>query len=193
MAEDAATELARAVARTAANAFGGRPEVGRYYDEPETNWVDLLSCRDAPEAGLVSYSTVTLHRAPNFVAGEDVRVELAGVARSAEPAFANALTWIALTIIKDHWMAAPGVVYPNVLQRLELSMSVAHLMLVEPFEWEGLGEVQLVGAPIVHWLHAVPISESEYRFLLEHGFDEILDKLTAADVAYVDMERPSVV
>lgn len=122
-----------------------------------------------------------------------MRVELAGVARSAVQAFANALTWVALTIIKDHWIAAPGEVYPNVLQRLEMSMSVAHLMLLEPFEWEGLGEVQLAGAPMVHWLHAVPISESEYRFLLQHGFEEILDKLSAADVAYIDMERPSVV
>jgi len=193
VADDAAQELARAVARTAADAFGGHPKVNRYYDQPETNWVDLLSCADAPEAGLVSYSTVTLHRAPNLVGGEDMRVELAGVAREAVPTFANALTWVALTIIKDHWMAAPGVVYPNVLQRLEMSMSVAHLMLLEPFEWEGLDEVELTGGQAVHWLHAVPISESEYAFLQENGFDDLLDRLTAADVAYVDMERPSVV
>ena len=67
------------------------PTVRRHYDETETHAVDILEAHDRPAPGLVSYSTVNLHLAPNLMDGVNVPVELAGVATEANVWFPEAL------------------------------------------------------------------------------------------------------
>ena len=77
-------------------------------------------------------------------------------------------------MIKDNWLAAPGVVFPELVDEYELSPALRHLLWVPPFPWEALAEVGVEEGLAVHWLVALPISDSERRYLEVDGFDPTL-------------------
>ncbi len=45
----------------------------------------------------------------------------------------------------------------------------------------------------MHWLQAVPVHESERRFLLEHGLDALEERFETAEVPFYDITRDAVV
>lgn len=184
-----ATEAGRRLARAAADAFGGQPRVNRYYDEPEAHAVDILACRDAPAPGYSTYSTLTLHESPNLLEGNDIRVEIAGVAESRFVEFPNVIATAAFHIIKQGWLCAPGVVFPGIMSEYDLPRALEHVLWVTPFAWEDLHSVDLADNGPVHWLLAVPISEGERQFLIERGYDELVQQFEQDDVEYFDLER----
>lgn len=133
--------VARSVARAAAAAFGGHPQVSRFYDEDESHSVDILTCADRPVPGLCTYSTVTLHRSINRLDGTDVRTEMVGVARKSATMFANLLATAAFFVAKNGWLRAPGVVFPDLVREYGLSDSMQHILWTPPFAWDELGSV----------------------------------------------------
>lgn len=184
---------AKQVYRAAVDAFGGEPKVNRRYDEDESHSVDVLRCADRPVPGLAVYSTLTLHDSPNHLDEEDVRVELMGVAPADVEDYPNLLATAAFNVIKDGWLAAPGVVFPDLLTMYELSSTLRHVLWVEPFPYEQFSTVKIDGGPDVHWLLGVPISEEERRFLLDHGYEALEQRFVDADLDYWDLTRGSVV
>lgn len=184
---------AKQVYRAAADAFGGEPKVDRRYDEDESHSVDVLRCADRPVPGLAVYSTLTLHDTPNHLDDSDIRVELMGVAPGDVEDYPDLLATAAFCIIKDGWLAAPGVVFPDLLRMYELSPTLRHLMWAAPFPYEQLSTVEVRNAPDVHWLLGVPISEQERLFLLEHGYDALERRFVDAGLDYWRLDRESVV
>jgi hypothetical protein len=180
-----------AVARAAAAAFGGRPEVRRFYDKGDVNSIDILHCADRPMAGYKTYSSLGLYETPNMLDGSDVRAEIAGVAASGLTEFPNALATAAFYVQKNRWLCAPGVVFPGLISDYRLSSTLQHVLWVPPFPWEQLGSVTVRDDLTVHWLLAVPISEAERQLLLDRGFDEFEKLLVEQGVEYFDLERPS--
>ncbi len=188
-----APETARAVARIAAAAFGGEPQVHRFWDERKEHWVDLLDVRDRPSSGICTYSTLTLHETPNLLDGTDIRVELAGVAPEDAGEFPNMLATAAFFVIKDRWLCAPGVVFPDLVTEYSLSPTLRHVLWVPPFPWGHLGSIDMADNFAVHWLLAIPISDAERHLLVDQGFDTLEAALAGQEVPYFDLDRPSVV
>jgi hypothetical protein len=83
----------KAIAKAAAQAFGGRPRVARFWDDDHASSVDILTCEDRPQEGVVSYSTVGLSGWPLFKGEEEygARLEIVGAFGSAFKGFENAL------------------------------------------------------------------------------------------------------
>jgi antitoxin YqcF len=183
----------KAVARAAANAFGGIPIVQRYYDREESHWVDVLICRDRPVPGLSTYSTVTLHAALNDLDGKVVRVEFAGVAPNSLGSYPGMLATAAFNVLKDSWLAAPGVVFPSIVKDYDLSTTLDHIFWAPPIPWPQLGSFTIDEESTVQWLLAVPISESERRFVFDHGFDQTEALFAQHEIEYFDLERSPVV
>ena len=181
-------EVAREVARAAGGAFGGSISVHRYYNEDERLSVDVLCATPATVEGLATFSTVTLHKTPNALDGADVRVELAATADSSVRDCANVIATMALTVISDSWLAAPGVVYPNAFGMYDPDSEFPHALLTDPFPWPTLRG--WTGQQVtVHWLLAFPISDSEWQFLSEHGEPALAARLDAADSPYYSAQR----
>jgi len=187
-----APETSRAAYRAALAAFGGDGDVHKYLDQDESHKVDILSCKDKPSPGLISYSTLGVHAVSNLIEGQDIRVELAGVAEDSFKSFPNLLSTAAFYVIKDRWKCRPGVVYMDLLNEYRLSTTLEHLMWVEPFEWESLGSVDAAGVTI-HWLMGIPISDSEDRYLRRNGFEKLERLLIDREVDYWDLNRRPVV
>jgi hypothetical protein len=188
-------ESGRAVARAVRDAVGGEPVVEYFLDQPEKNSVYIVHFDDRPVPGYATYSTLSLHLAPNYLEGDDIRVEVAGVAPSIATGFPSLLSTVAFFVTKDHWLCAPGVVFPGLIPRYcpGLSSTLEHVVFTEPFPWEQLSTVKVSDELSVHWLLAIPISEAERQFLLEHGYDKFEELFDTGHVPYFDLERPSVV
>jgi hypothetical protein len=129
-------ESERVVARAAVQAFGGRRAGHRYYDEDESHAVDIVQCDGTPSSEQTTYSTVSLHRYPNILDAQDVRTEFAGVAESDVELFPNALSSAAFFVIKDGWLAAPGVVFPGILTGYSMGTRMEHVLWYPPFPLE---------------------------------------------------------
>ena len=183
-----------AVAAAALAAIGGKPVLERFLDETEVHSVDIGRFADRPTPGYTTFSTLNLHMEHNLLEGDDRRVEIAGVAASTATDFPGLLSTVAFFVKKDHWLCAPGVVFPGLIPeyRPGLSTTLEHVLFVEPFPWDSLSTVKISDDLSVHWLLAMPISEAERRFLLEHGYDKFQEMFEAHDVPYFDLERPSI-
>src|SRR6266496_2950967 len=179
----------RAVARAAAAAIGGDPVVRRHYDASESTSVDIVQFRDRPSPGFSTYSTLSLHHATNILDGIDIRIEILGVASSMLADFPNLLATAAFYVIKDRWLCAPGVVFPNLLADYSLSRVLTHLLFVPPSPWETLSSVEVAPETTIHWLLAIPISDTEHRFLTEHGYNELEKLFDSKRIEYFDLER----
>lgn len=184
-----APETGRAAARAAIAAFGGTPEIHRYGDENESHKIDILSCKDRPSPGLVSYSTLGVHLVPNLLDDDDFRVELAGIAESSVEQFPNLLATAAFYVIKNRWHVAKGIVFDGLLNEYKLSTTMNHLMWVEPLEWDALRSVDVGDGITVHWVLGIPLAESERQYLNDNGFWKLEALLVDREVDYWDLNR----
>lgn len=183
----------RHLARAAAAAFGGSAAVHQFHDRDEQHSIAVLTCTDAPQEGLLSYSTIGVHTSPNLLDGTEVRVELAGIATADDPGFPNVLATAAFQVTKEGWLAAPGVVFPDLVSEYGLSTTLEHVLWLEPFPWPDLHRVNVSAELTVHWLLAVPIAESERRVLHEQGAPALEALFEERDVAYHDLGREPLV
>lgn len=188
-----APDSGRAAARAAIAAFGGEPQIYAHYDADESHKVDILSCKDRPNPGLVSYSTLGVHVMPNVIDDDDFRVELSGIAEASVDAFPNLLSTAAFYVIKNRWHVAKGIVFPGLVRQYEMSKTMDHLMWVEPLEWDTLRSVDVGGGLNVHWVLAFPISESERQYLMDNGFWKLEALMVDREVDYWDVNRRPVV
>ena len=171
--------------------LGGTPKVHKYYDRDEANSTAIFTAIDSPNPSWMTCSTVELHQTVNMLDDVDVRVELMAVSASADALLPNLVATAAFNVIKDGWLAAPGVPFPNLVREYYPTSTTPHLMWVEPFNLPRLSTTSIEGVGDVHWLLALPLSERELRFLESDGFDRLEERLDG--IEYFDLWRDSAV
>ncbi len=185
------TEANRTVARALATALGARPEVRRYHDDSRESSVGLASLVDHPVPQVTTFATIGLsdHPLPGSVK-PPLGVELMGVCTSKVAKFANVIATAAFFVINNRWRCEPGSVFPNVVTRY-LDTPFKHLMFVPPFYWDDL-QSRVVEHKTVAWLLAVPISDTEFKFVDKNGSEALEDLLERNESEIFDLNRPSV-
>jgi antitoxin YqcF len=184
----------RAVADFLKGRLAGRAETRAYYDDSRKNVVAVVEAMGTPHESLATFATASLHATENLLDSDDVRVELLAVGMRETTDLANVVATAAFYVLKDRWLAAPGVVFPNLVHEYLPRSSAHHVMWTEPFDFDGLSTFTTadVDHPI-HMLQAVPITDREYGFLRSDGFDALEQALLAAEIRHYDLERPSAV
>ncbi|WP_432542151.1 suppressor of fused domain protein [Kineococcus sp. SYSU DK002] len=171
----------------------GRPEIEEFLSRDESLSLDVLTAADAPSPGFTSVSTVSMHRYPNLVGSTDVRVELVTVLQDVERRLATGLLVAsAFAAVGEPWPLSPGTVFPGIVADL-LGGRTEHLLFTAPGNFAHLSRYPLEPGLDVHWLQAVPVHESERRFLLERGLDALEEAFVAAEVPFYDVQRDAVV
>ncbi|MEZ0165682.1 suppressor of fused domain protein [Kineococcus sp. LSe6-4] len=171
----------------------GRPEIEEFLSRDETLSLDVLTALDAPSPGFTSVSTLTMHRCPNLVGSTDVRVELVTVLEGVEDRLATGLLVAsAFAALGEPWPLSPSTVFPGIVADL-LGGRTEHLLFTAPGTFPRLARYRLEPGVDVHWLQAVPVHESERRFLLQHGLDALEERFEAAEVPFYDVDRDAVV
>lgn len=175
----------------------GRPQVEEFLNREETQSLDVLTAHDCPSPGFTSVSTISLHRSPNLVNGNDVRVELVTVLEGVEPRLATGLLVAsAFTAMGEPWPLSPGVVFPGIVADL-LGGRTEHLLFTAPGNFPRLQRWTLEPDELqpgtdVYWLQAVPIHEVERKHLLAHGLDALENRFADAEIAFYDVGREPV-
>ncbi|MDY7084003.1 MAG: suppressor of fused domain protein [Actinomycetota bacterium] len=184
----------RVVARTVAEAVGGKPAARRYYrGDDRAVHIDIATFADRPRPGVTTYATLGLSDTP--VPGRvrpPLGVEVLGACDNKTDGFIPALAAIAFEVITAGRCCEPGEVFEDVIPAA-LSTTLRHAMLVPPFLWEeALGSI-VVDYKTVAWLLAVPISDAEAQLRAEQGSDALETRFEEAEIDIFAPQRPSVV
>jgi hypothetical protein len=183
----------KTIARIVSEVFGGIPKVVRYWDGDHKSHVDILTCEDRPQNGVISYSTVGLSDWPLYRGEEEygVRLEIVGACGSTFTSFDNALSTAAFCIINSKWFCFPGAVFPDVLSMYDCSPTMQHFMFVPPFLWENDLKTIDLEEKKVTWLLAIPISEAERAFANDNGSEKLEDLFVERQIDVFNLCRPS--
>jgi len=169
--------------------------IRHFYDDNHESMIPILKASNSPRQGVMSYATIGLSDHENrFQTGVDIRVEIVGGARDDFREFGNAVATVAFFMINSGWLAYPGKVFPDVLKMYELSKWMHHLLLVPvPLMWSKDFEPMDFETKTVHFLGAIPISESERKYVEAHGDDAFSDLLQEQNVDIFNLDRDPVV
>lgn len=184
----------RTLAKMVAAAFGGNPNVRRFWDDHHENHVDILDCKDRPQVGVSSFATLGLSDSPLCLDGAEyaVRAELVGACGNSFSDFDHAMATAAFCVMNSKWFCAPGVVFPDVLSMYSCSPTMKHILFVPPFLWEDELKTMKFETKNVAWLLVVPISEEEREYGIVNGFDALEDLLMGNKIDVFDLRRASV-
>lgn len=182
------------MAQTLRTTIRGESVVRAFYDEHEENVVAIVEADGTPDPGLSTYATASLHAYENVLDSRDIRVELILVGERGRPEVANVLATAAFFVTKDRWLAAPGVVFPNIVSEYFPEATVKHVMWVEPFDFTGVSSLTISGlAEPIHVLQGVPITDAERDLLVAHGFGALEHALESGGARHYDLARASTV
>lgn len=183
------------IARTMATAFGIKPTVQRYWDDNHELNVDVLTCPNPLDTNRMNYGTIGLSDHPLVLDGKEfsLRVEVAGAAFEEFEFFPNMLSTIAFYTVRNEWFCSPGAVLQGAISMYDDSLSVKHLLFTPPFLWEDNLETVELETKKVTWLMAVPISEEERTYCVEHGSEALEELLEKNEIDICDLRRKSVV
>jgi hypothetical protein len=189
------SESSKHVARRVAEAFDKRPKITEYWDVDNRFSVAIASGTDVPTEGITSYSTVNLSDWPMYFDGREheTRVEIAGSAPNNVRDFQSALSTAAFCVMNGGWPCRPGVIYPDILAMYHMSMTMKHVLFMEPVVWDKIEEsIQLPGR-LVTWVMMVPIADSEHEYAKAHGWEALGQIFEDRNVDYWDLQRKPLV
>lgn len=189
------TESSKLVERKLVEAFGCKPTITSYLDGDGPGSVDIASASDTPDIGITSYSTVNLSDHPMYVGGREheTRVEIAGAAPRQVPRFANVISSAAFGVMNQKLACYPGVVFPDVISRYQLSATMRHVMFSEAYLWPRLDTSLRLPDRLVSWVLVIPIADSELEFANLHGWQSLGRILERHDIDVYDLQRKPVV
>jgi hypothetical protein len=104
----------------------------------------------------------------------------------------NILSTCAFYVSKDKWNCQPGSVFMRMVN-FYYKKEMQHIMFVEPFLWADKLVPLKLESKTVHWLLAVPISESEMQYKIANGFDKLQNLFIDNNVNIFDLDRKSVI
>lgn len=183
-----------AVSRAVQELIGGQSAVRAYYDDSEQHVVAIVESQGSPHRQLATYVTASLHAQENRLDDQDVRVELVLVGEAGRPEVGNLLATAAFYVTKNRWLAAPGVVFPDVVTEYFPDADVRHLMWVAPFDFGGLSSFSADGFELpIHGLQGMPITDAEWSLLRRRGFEALEQALRGASALHYDLARVSTV
>ena len=183
----------KVVARSALNAFGGKPSVSKYWDSSNKSSIDLLSVINSPLDGVTSYSTIGLsdHSINYTVDGISLRVEIVGASTTGYEDFPNIIATCAFCIINSKYTIAHGETFHDIIKMYYPESDMKHVLFLSPFLWEDLKTLDFPNKKVA-WLLAVPISDNEYMYAQEKGTDSLEELFEKEEIDILDLERESV-
>lgn len=181
------------IAKTALHAFGGKPNVSKYWDENNVSNIDMLTTVNRPFDGVSSYSTIGLsdHSIELTVDETPLRIEIVGASATYYEQFPNILASCAFCIINSKFSVSHGKVFQDIIKMYYPNTEMKHVLFVSPFLWEDLKTLDFPNKKVA-WLLAVPISENEYLFAQEKGTDSLEELFEQEEIDIFDLERESI-
>ncbi|MFM5955399.1 MAG: suppressor of fused domain protein [Novosphingobium sp.] len=185
------TETEKLIGRYVRSMLGDVTQVHRYADDDEANDLFLASGSDWPVKGVTSFGTIGLSRYPVQIGSGTVNLELLGACATATKKFANVVASCALEKIKNGTTIVHGSTLRNIVTQYAISTTMNHIFFTSPFLWEGFGP-QIFAGTEIHWLMAIPISDSELIYLERFGPDALEARFESEQIDVFNITRLTV-
>jgi hypothetical protein len=181
------------IAKSALQAFGGKPSVSKYWNDNNVSNIDLLSTVNRPYDGVTSYSTIGLsdHSIDYSVEGIPLRLEIVGACSIEYEHYPNILATCAFCVINSKFPISPGKIFRDIVKMYYPNSDMQHVLFVSPFLWGDLKTLDLPNKKVA-WLLSVPISENEYLFAQEKGTEALEELFEKKEIDIFDIERKSI-
>lgn len=180
----------KAWARHLRSLLGGACAVTAYHDDSGHHQVHVFT--STSDEGIVAASLGLQDIDQDGQDGAGLYTEIIMDRRGADERLANVLASAMFFIIKDGWRIRPGTVFESVVEMVYPGIRLPHLMFTSPFQWDGMGRVELAGKTI-HPLLALPISEAERRIARAHAGADLEDLWERRGIDVLDWSRPGTV
>ena len=186
-------EVNRIIAKKGLEIFGGIPKVNRFWNNSNTKKIDILKCEDVPQDGIQSCATIGLNNIDIGMSNSNspLRVEILGASDMKNVKFENIIASVALDIM-EQGCCFPGHIIPNIIEQYIDDSEMKHVLLTDPFLWEGAKSF-LLDDVYIAWLMVVPISEKEYVYASENGVDELGKVFEENEIDIYNIWRKSVI
>ncbi|MGH6657205.1 MAG: suppressor of fused domain protein [Actinocrinis sp.] len=173
---------------------GAQWRVINYLDKDEKSEIYVLHSTETPEEGLTTYCTIGLS---DYVDdGYDVTPPLGVeiIAVSNLPDFGEVVSTAAFCVINSGYRARPGGAFPGVVKMHRPDTTVPNLMFAAPYLWDDDAlRSRVYEDKTVAFLQALPISDAETQYLMDHGPDALGDLFEEHDPDFIDLQRRSIV
>ena len=161
---------------------GTNRTVQRFWDEEKKLSSDIFTCDDPQNKQVKFYGTIGLSDYPNVIARTDggsmnIPVELLMVGSKEFDLVRNLLATCSFYIMTDKWQCQPGTVFMKMIETYYPDSEMKHVYFTSPFLWEDKLKAVVYQTKTVHWIQAIPISESELNYKKEKGgmaFEKLL-------------------
>ncbi len=186
-------ELNKIIAKKEIDFLKGEPSVRRFWNEENTKNVDILKCINTPQKGVQSCATIGLN-ATNLgllSSEKSLRCEIIGACDINITLFENILATIAFEIM-DLKKCFPGLILSNIVNQYIVNTDMKHILLTSPFLWNDAKSIE-VEHKIIAWLLAVPISEKEFSYARERGYDALENLFEKENIDIYNLFRKSVI
>ncbi len=126
--------------------------------------------------------------------GQEVRVELVGVARREFDLMGHVLASCALDLARGDRTPVPDAIFPDAVAINDERVACRHALLTLPFMWgeDGIPDMGKDGR-VTTWLQVVPITDAERVHAEEHGAGALAAEFERAKVDVLDPLRASAV
>lgn len=165
-----------------------------FTSDDEQASVEIIKCIDSPFEGVTSYSTLGVYQCQNLLTADDkeLNVEFMGICDSRNNWFDGLLSTCAFAMIKGKVRAHPYEVYKNIIPLYQPNIDMKHILLIPPFSLNHeLGVIETDNR-VITWLMLNPISENEYVFMSEKGYQKLIDAFVEANIDIYDLYRKSI-
>lgn len=188
------TSRNKKVAKYIAPVLGTDPGALRFWDDNRENYLDVLHVNDPLQKGMKFYATIGVSENNVVIKGKEqgFALELLMGGDQKFEQVPNILSTCGFYIVKDKWECRPGNVFERMVEMYYPNNILQHIYFTDPFVWsDKLQPLQMEDIQIV-WLLAVPISDKELQYKLEHGDDAFDQLLFEKKVDVFDLNRKSV-
>lgn len=185
------------IAKYALSFIGGTPTVNRYYSDGEKKTIDIMVCSNSQFCGANVFATLGLSQVSTGLVSEDktIRVELVLTSKRADQIAGNVLASAAFELMNIAAQAETfgyGTIIQSLFHAYKSDATVEHCVLLHPVYWDKYQP--LVDADsITTWLLAVPITETERKYIVENGLDSFENRLAKSKFDICDFQRESVI
>ena len=191
MAKD--SKITALVAETAMDLFGGEQRVHSYSTIDKSLSIDITYCKDAPQEGFVSCSTIGLYDVDCgwTLKEKRLRAEIMATSDDVDGPIGNILSIVAFAVM-DTRKCYPGMVLEDIIADYVSDSDMRHVMLTTNLLWDEIEDIKLDDIHIT-WLMVLPISQSEYEYAQKHDCKQLEEIFFEKDIDVTNLHRESVV
>ncbi len=186
------------IAKYAAPILGINPSARKYWDDDKNNSLDIFTVQDPIDSSVNFLGTIGVSDSENLIEMKDgskknIPVELLITGYKKYDRIPNVLATCGFYIIKDKWDVQPGSVFMRMVDMYYPDTEMNHIMFTSPFLWEDKLKPLELDSKTVHWLLAIPISQSELEYKNKQGTSALEDLFEENEIDIFDLNRKPVI